>query len=88
MDAQGRGQDSWFKAGKPWDPHGIQAGTEWRLRGLPLSCLVLSRAQTMGLDVAPEPGRPAMGSPNPQPCLGNIWQGKHWPREAWMLLTG
>lgn len=38
MDAQGRGQDSWFEAGKPWDPHWIQAGTKQRLRGLPSSC--------------------------------------------------
>lgn len=38
MEAQGRGQESWLEAGKPWDPHWIQAWTERRLRGLPSSC--------------------------------------------------
>lgn len=89
MDAQGRRQDSWFKAGKPWDPHWIQAGTERRLQGLPSSCPAPVESQPWGAGCGPlnQPGR-LWGGPEPpaQPCLGNIWQGSHWPGEAWMSL--
>lgn len=71
MDAQGRGQDSWFKAGKPWDPHWIQAGTERRLRGLPSSCPASDGVPAVGCWMWPlEPARLAVwGSRAPSPAL-------------------
>jgi len=89
MDAQGRGQDSWFEAGKPWDPHWIQTGTVRRQPGLPSSRPAPSGAPAVGAGCGPSslPGW-LCGGPEPpaQPCLGNIWQGSHWPGEAWMPL--
>lgn len=71
MDAQGRGQDSWFKDGKPWDPHWIQAGTERRLQGFPSSCPAPSGVPAVGGWMRPlEPARLAVGgSGAPSPAL-------------------
>lgn len=61
MDAQGRGQDSWFEAGKPWNPRWIQAGTERRLRRFPSPCPALSGVPAVGGWMQPlETAKPAV----------------------------
>lgn len=75
MDAQGRGQEPWLGAGKPWDPHWIQAWTEWRLRGLLSSCPAPSGAPVWD-------GHPEHSTALPREHLAG-----ETPKEAWMLLV-